>query len=209
MKAFPFAALPLLLAACAQGVDVSSRVAAAPASAWRDVATVDDRDRLHGWRDAWLEALGQARAAGHAADIAKWGTLAEPDAAIEGGVPPPAGRYRCRTIKLGARREGLLNYVDYPPFECVIEGEGAALRFVKQSGSQRPVGVLYPDSERRMIFLGTLALGDERRALRYGTDRERDMIGILEQVDAARWRLVLPYPHFESTLDILELVPRE
>jgi hypothetical protein len=60
-----------------------------------------------------------------------------------------------------------------------------------------------------MVFLGTLQLGDEQRALQYGRDRERDMAGVVERIGERRWRLVLPYPHFESTIDIVELVPAD
>jgi hypothetical protein len=81
------------------------------------------------------------------------------------------------------------------------------MSFAKLTGSQRPLGLLLPDTSRRMVFLGTLQLGDERRALEYGKDRERDMAGVVERIGANRWRLVFPYPHFESTVDILELVP--
>ena len=58
-----------------------------------------------------------------------------------------------------------------------------------------------------MIFLGTLQLGDEALALRYSRDKERDMVGVVERVGDNRWRLVLPYPHFESLLDVIELSP--
>ncbi|HEY1145769.1 MAG TPA: DUF4893 domain-containing protein, partial [Allosphingosinicella sp.] len=80
--------------------------------------------------------------------------------------------------------------------------------FAKLTGSQRPLGLFLPHTANRMVFLGTLQLGDERRTLQYGGDDERDMAGILERIGERRWRLVLPYPHFESTLDIVELVPK-
>jgi hypothetical protein len=75
------------------------------------------------------------------------------------------------------------------------------------SGPQRVLGALFPDIGRRMVFLGTLQLGDEALAYRYGRDRERDMVGLLERVGERRWRLILPAPHFESLLDVIELVP--
>ena len=50
-------------------------------------------------------------------------------------------------------------------------------------------------------------LGDETRALRYGRDRERDLIGVVERVGADRWRIAFPRPHYESLLDVIELVP--
>ena len=81
------------------------------------------------------------------------------------------------------------------------------LHFTKLTGSQRPVGTLFPDNGRRMVFLGTLMLGDETRALRYGRDRERNLIGVVERVGPNRWRIAFPYPHFESLLDVIELVP--
>jgi hypothetical protein len=67
--------------------------------------------------------------------------------------------------------------------------------------------MIYPDSTRRMIFLGTLQLGDERRSLRYGVDSERDMAGLVERIGDRRWRVVFPRPTFESIVDVLELVP--
>jgi hypothetical protein len=33
------------------------------------------------------------------------------------------------------------------------------------------------------------------------------MTGLVERIGARRWRLVLPAPHFESGLDVVELTP--
>ena len=49
--------------------------------------------------------------------------------------------------------------------------------------------------------------GDEIRALGYARDAGRDVAGALERVGPQRWRLILPYPRFESTLDVVELIP--
>jgi hypothetical protein len=59
----------------------------------------------------------------------------------------------------------------------------------------------------RQIFLGTLVLGDETQALQYGQDETRDVAGYVERIGANRWRLLMPSPHFESQLDVMELVP--
>jgi hypothetical protein len=179
----------------------------AAAPEWRSIATPYDRERVRQWRSVWVEALGKAQAAGFGPTIAREGALLQPDAAIE-WRPPPEGDYRCRTIKIGAKSKGLLDYVPYPTFNCRIRREDGLLGFAKLSGSQRPIGHLLPSIGNRMIFLGTLQLGDETRALEYGRDRERDMIGILERIGDNRWRLVFPSPHFESMTDVLELVPR-
>ena len=204
--AAPLMSAALLLAACApQPVGPEGAVPAG--SGWQAAATRHDRERLQGWRSAWTDGLAAARAAGHHDDIDRQGALLDPDAALPGAVPP-AGDYRCRVTKLGAKSEGLLDYVAYPAFLCRIEAaEGGTLGFTKLTGSQRPVGRLFPDTARRMIFLGTLQLGDEVGTLRYGHDAERDMIGILERVGERRWRLVFPSPAFESLVDVLELVP--
>jgi hypothetical protein len=181
-------------------------------SDWRQIATADDRNRLRHWREAWTAALAQANRS-EAAAIAAGGALFEPDAALA-GPQPPAGDYACRTVKLGrapadGSAGGVLDYVAYPAFRCRIAEVDGRLRFTKLSGSQRPVGTLFPDNGRRMIFLGTLSLGDEARALRYSRDRERDLIGILERVGPNRWRIAFPRPHFESLLDVIELTPTQ
>lgn len=199
-------ALPLMLASCGLGNAAAPQMSTTNVD-WRDIATDNDRMRLRQWRTAWTQALAKATAAGHGGELAKEGALLQPDAAMA-WAPPPVGEYRCRTIKIGAKSDGLLDYVAYPAFDCRIRNEDGLLGFAKLTGSQRPLGVFLPDTRQRMVFLGTLQLGDESRALQYGRDRERDMAGIVERVDERRWRLVLPYPHFESTMDVLELVPR-
>jgi hypothetical protein len=196
----------LLLAACSGGERPAASGGTAPACAesatWRALATSADRERLRRWRDAWLQALPEARTAS-AAEVATMGPLANPDLALTGAMPP-AGSYTCRVYKLGARTPGMLPFVGYPPFQCRIDADGS---FAKLTGSQRPVGKLYPSTDTRVVFLGTLVLGDEPGPLAYGTDAQRDMAGFVERVDERRWRLVLPYPAFESVIDVIELVP--
>lgn len=177
-----------------------------PPSDWRMVATGYDRQRLRDWRRVWTRALAVARVAGHGAAIEREGALLEPDAALVGG-PIPNGRYRCRTIKLGARSLGLPDFNAYPAFACRIRQEKDLQGFAKLGGSQRPVGLIFPTDTLRQIFLGTLVLGDEQRAMQYGSDAERDVAGQVERVGPNRWRLVLPSPRFESLLDVVELVP--
>jgi hypothetical protein len=153
-----------------------------------------------------VEGVRKAQASGHAAAIAREGALLDPDAGIDWLNPPP-GDYRCRVLKIGAKSRGMLDYVAYPPFTCRIRQEAGLMSFAKMTGSQRPLGHFLPYVGQRMVFLGTMQLGDEPRALEYGRDRERDMAGVVERIGSRRWRLVLPYPHFESTIDIVELVP--
>ncbi len=193
--------LCLALAACAPKAVVSTH-----ATDWRAVATGADRERLRDWREAFTEALTQARAAGHGGAIAAEGMLLEPDAALGGG-PIPNGAYRCRVIKLGAKTPGMLDYIAYPAFACRVKQERNLQGFAKLTGSQRPVGLIFPGDALRQVFLGTLVLGDEARAMQYGGDPDRDVAAFVERIGPARWRMVMPRPAFESTLDVIELVP--
>jgi hypothetical protein len=202
--------VPFLLLVAAAGAPAAAREEVVPASAgsdWRAAATEHDRDRLRHWRDAWIDALAQVNAGASADEIARGGALFEPDAALPGAEPPP-GDYDCRTIKLGRAQQSMLDYVAYPAFRCRIARGSGRLHFTKLTGSQRQAGTIFPDNGRRMIFLGTLMLGDETRALRYGRDRERDLIGVVERIGPNRWRIAFPRPYYESLLDVIELVPR-
>lgn len=174
---------------------------------WRQTATEDDRRRLREWREAFVEGLREARSSGHGDEVAREGALLNPDAAI-GGAPLPGGDYICRTLKLGSEGGGALDFIAYPAFRCrVSAGRDGLMHFTKMTGSQRPVGRLFPEHEHRQVFLGTMQLSDERQVLSYGRDTQRNMAGIVERVGARQWRILFPYPHFESTIDVIELVP--
>jgi hypothetical protein len=176
-----------------------------PASDWRAVATKEDRARLRDWRTAFTSALAAARASGHSVEIAREGALLDPDSAI--GGPIPNGAYRCRVIKVGAKSEGMLDYVAYPYFRCEVRQKGAVQSFAKLNGSQRQVGLVFSNDQLRQVFLGTLMLGDESRAMEYGVDPGRDVAGFVERIGPQRWRLIMPSPNFESQIDVMELVP--
>lgn len=173
---------------------------------WRAVATAADRDRLRNWRTAWLDALGRARAGGAGRELAAQGSLFDPDRNLSDPLPP-AGDYRCRVFKLGAKGVGMRDFVAYPAYACRVDDEGEVWSFHKIGGSQRPVGLIFPDGGSRAVFLGTLVIGDETRPIDYGRDSTRDMAGFVDRVDERRWRITLPRPAFESTLDVIELVP--
>ena len=86
--------------------------------------------------------------------------------------------------------------------------EGELLTIVKQTGSQRPAGRLWADDNpKRLVFLGSLALGNEDEVLAYGDDRKRDMSGIFERIGPFKWRLVIPWPQDGAKLQVFELTP--
>ena len=200
----------LILAACSHGpaedVVITTPGSKVAMAGWRRIATDGDRLRLRDWRATFVGAIAGARAAGHGAAIDAEGPLLQPDSAIGGGLPN--GAYACRVIKVGAKAAGLLDYIAYPGFHCRVQAERGLQGFAKMSGSQRPIGLIFPDSDSRSVFLGTLVLGDEPRAMQYGRDPDRDIAAWVERIGDQRWRLIVPEPRFESKTDVYELVPQ-
>ena len=207
MHARPVVALiALCLGGCSVYRDATSTSTKPPASAdWRRVATKEDRDRLRNWHQSWDDALAKAKAA-DAQAIATNAVLFDPDRTLANAAPP-AGDYRCRTFKLGAAGTAMRDFTAYPWVECHVSDEGEVRGLYKQGGSQRPTGLLFRNTDTRLIFLGTLVLGDETSPLRYGTDASRDMVGYVERIGPKHWRWVFPAPRFESQLDVIEMVP--
>lgn len=174
---------------------------------WYAIASGEDIQRLERVDDAWRQALAETRSNGFVKAVEAEGILLKPAAALPRPAPTP-GPYRCRVIKLGTQKGRGTPFNAYKPFACYVEVENELLTIVKQTGSQRPAGRLHADTnEKRLIFLGTLALGTEEAPLPYGERADRDMAGILERIAPFRFRLVVPWPRTESKLDVIELVP--
>ena len=173
---------------------------------WMALATNADKSRISRIGLAWQAALADARGA-HAADIRREGALLEPRAALPRPAPTP-GSYNCRLIKLGKATSRAAPFERFKPFFCYVQVEDELLTIVKQTGSQRPAGRLWEDDKPdRLIFLGSLALGDEEQPLAYGDNPKRDMAGVFERIAPFRWRLVIPWPQGTSKLDVFELTP--
>ena len=174
--------------------------------AWKQVATDADEDRIARLGLAWQEALADAHR-GFADEIRKEGVLLRPRASLARPAPTP-GSYYCRLIKLGKATPKSKAYESFKPFFCYVEVEGDLLTIVKQTGSQRPAGRLWEDDDAtRLVFLGSLALGDEQQPLAYGDNTRRDMAGVLDRIGPFKWRLVIPWPQSTSKLDVFELTP--
>jgi hypothetical protein len=173
---------------------------------WKQIATADDEDRLSRLQSAWEAALAEARKT-NPGEVRREGDLLKPDAAMPRPAPTP-GSYNCRLIKLGSARPKTRSYESFKPFFCYVEVENDLLTIVKQTGSQRPAGRLWEDDNpERLVFLGSLALGDEDQPLAYGDNPKRNMAGVFERIGPFRWRLVIPWPQSSSKLDVFELTP--
>jgi len=176
------------------------------AEVWKAVATGADESRLDRLGLAWQEALADARKS-NPGDVRREGNLLLPRAALPRPAPTP-GSYNCRLIKLGKATPKSKAFESFRPFFCYVEVEGDLLTIVKQTGSQRPAGRLWLDDDpKRLVFLGSLALGNEDQPLAYGDDPKRNMAGVFERIAPFKWRLVIPWPQSTSKLDVFELTP--
>jgi hypothetical protein len=174
---------------------------------WMRIASSADARRLANITGAWAAGLADARKAGFVTAIRDEGALLRTDAALPRPAPTP-GSYNCRLIRLGSTGKGKPALEKFKPFFCYVEVEDDLLTIVKQTGSTRPAGRLWEDDDpRRLVFLGSLALGDEQQPLAYGEDAKRDMAGIFERIEPFRWRLVIPWPQDGAKLNVFELTP--
>jgi len=178
--------------------------------AWQEVIQESDRKRLAGLWRAWTRSLAEIDAAGQAEVVAALGPVLVPTAARPGSPPGP-GDYRCRTVKLGVRRDPraplpanapVLAAMPAAPCRITLRDDG--LWFEQTGGSQRLGGTLFPDGDR-MVFLGAMALSGEMGVMAYGADAARDQVGVLRAVGETRWRLELPWPMWQSNLEVIEV----
>lgn len=177
------------------------------ADRWLQVASANDVDRLRRLPMAWSEGLREARASGSTAAVRAEGDVLRPDAGLARPAPTP-GSYNCRLVRLGRADRRSPAFVRFKPFFCYVEVEGDLLTIVKQTGSERPAGRLWEDDvATRLIFLGSVALGNEEQPKAYGEDPRRDMAGVLERVGPMRWRLMIPFPRSGAKLEVFELTP--
>lgn len=194
-------------AAAPPASDAAAEPKAGPAN-WREVVSAADASRLGRLDQAWRLARAEAEDKGFAGEVEALGPLVDPNAGLAGRLQPAPGDYRCRTLKLGSNRPEGPGFVRSPWFRCIVElTPGGDLVLARTGGSQRTRGLLYPDTERRLVFVGAEAGGhDEGGRPAYGETPERDQVGVFERVGPGRWRLAIPWPRVESKLELLELV---
>ena len=177
------------------------------ADVWQRVASAADAARIARIGSAWSEGLAEARSRGFGDEVKKEALLLRSGAALARPAPTP-GSYSCRMVEIGSTPKKKVAFERFKPFFCYVEVEGELLTIVKQTGSQRPAGRLWEDDvASRLVYLGSLALGEEDQPKAYGEDPARDMAGVVERVAPFVWRLVIPYPRNGAKLDVFELTP--
>ncbi|MDO7843275.1 DUF4893 domain-containing protein [Sphingomonas immobilis] len=195
------------LAACTAGgghpksAAASAVVEVAPVPAWKAVATDVDLARIGALPGVWTHAIAGLKK-GARATLATEGALLDPAAAKDLPALPP-GPYRCRLLRFDARG-GLIGF---KPDFCVVTGDAKGIALTKQTGSNLPGGWLHPDGDHRLIFLGAQRAAAADTPPAYGTDAAADLAGVIERVDAFRWRLTLARAGKGALLDVYELVP--
>jgi hypothetical protein len=198
------------LSACAQKPQamVAMPVVQAPAepvTGWKAIVSGEDDQRLSNLPDLWRSALTAAQR--YRSQIRSEGDLLAPDAARNHPAPPP-GSYHCRLVKIGAAGAREPAYKAFPEFFCYIRGDRAdSLFFTKQTGSELPGGFLFADGERRLVLAGAKQHAATEVPMPYGTEPERDLVGVVERIGPFRWRVVLPWRGQTQGLDIYELIP--
>ena len=188
-------------------VGTSVTAVVARAEAWTGVASNGDRNRINRTPLAWQQGLAEARARGFREAIRAEGKLLAAGGGLARPAPTP-GSYSCRVVTLGRSAKRGPAFEKYKPFFCYVDVEGELFTIVKQTGSERPAGRLWADSvPTRLIFLGSLALGNEEEARAYGDDPRRDIAGVFERIAPFVWRLVIPFPQDGTKLQVFELTP--
>jgi hypothetical protein len=210
--------LTVALAAVAAGCttsNIGAKRAAATVTAepqrisetWKQIATPADQSRINRVGLAWHQSLDEARAR-HRRDIEAEGALLTPRASLARPAPTP-GSYNCRIIRIGKTDRKAPVFEKFKPFFCYVQiDDEGLLTITKQTGSQRPAGRLWLDDDpARLIFLGSLALGDEQEPVAYGDDPKRNTAGVFERIAPFRWRLVIPWPQNGAKIEVFELTP--
>jgi hypothetical protein len=176
---------------------------AAPAmadGALQKLITPQDQQRLDDYDNTRTAALAEARNGGTSEDLAALDAALSGQALTFGDGFDMTGTWRCRTIKLG----GPVPLVVYRWFTCRVSDDGAGWRLEKVSGSQRTTGRFYTVSDTRLVYLGAMHTSLEP-AMAYGSQAERNQLGIVVRPAVNRLRIEFPRPALESSLDILEL----
>lgn len=199
-------ALGVALSGCATHRVAASHASVSlsePVTTWRDKIEADDL--------TWIETLPARRTAARALAERRGRPIFATEKALldDPGLDHselPPGSYRCRIVRLGAAA-GPRGIRVMPPFFCYIRGESDnLLTFAKQTGTDLPGGWLYPDGDKRYVFLGARQRRPGDTSLAYGADRLRDVVGVAERIGSFRWRLEIRCPS-RDCLDVYELTP--
>ena len=200
---------PLAMLAVAACQTLSPRPAGAPRPSvtveepepWRQAASARDAAALDGLAARWEQALATARTAGLARRVAAEGALLVRGARLVRGAPVP-GSYRCRSLRLGARK-----WTASPQGFCYVGAQGGQLSLATELRGLRVGGYLWElKGGERLVFLGAAVPAGAKSAPAYGDNPALDLAGLVERVGEFRYRLTLPEPAPGTGLTVVELI---
>jgi len=190
----------LLLVAAASGSQAET--------AWPKQATAADVARLDQWEDALKIGRAGVIGAGEGATLAARSPLFETGAAMVNS-DIPQGLYDCSITKLDGDPDGGLPYIAYAPFKCRVVDDHGRKHFTKLTGSQRTIGWIDEAGEKQSAYLGTLIYHYEDALIPYGRSAKRDQAAVVHRIGPQRWRMIFPFPAYESKVDVIELTPAD
>ena len=168
---------------------------------WRQIASARDSAALDALPAAWERALAASRAARLARRIAAEGELLEPGAGLPRAAPAP-GTYRCRYLRLGARR-----WTASAPAYCYVGAVAGQLSLSTELRGLRLGGYLWElESGGRLVFLGAAPPAGGKAVPAYGDNPAWDSAGVVERIGEFRYRLVLSQPAPAAELTVVEMV---
>lgn len=171
------------------------------AEAWRSIASARDMAAIDGVAGRWDQALAASSAAGLSRRVAAEGILLVRDARLPRAAPAP-GSYRCRYLRLGARR-----WTASAPGFCFVGVAGGQLSLATELRGLRLGGYLWEQKGgERLVFLGAAVAAGARTAPGYGDAPAADRGGLLERIGEFRYRLVLPEVAPASGLTVVEMI---
>ena len=172
---------------------------------WQDVASPADAGRLAQLPQIRADAWTAAERGGGRGDQRALARVMQ----AEGRTIPEGaliGNWRCRQIKLG----GVASYMVYDGwFNCSIRSARGGLVLQKTNGSQRFIGLLYPDNGAWVYVGASSAKGEpwhrySGNAPSLGADvTPDDQVGRLTGIGNNHLRLEIPAVQ-ESLLDVVE-----
>jgi hypothetical protein len=171
------------------------------AEPWRRVASARDSAALDGLASEWERALAAARSAGLSRRVAAEGVLLVPGAGLARAAPTP-GSYRCRYVRLGARK-----WTASAQAYCFVGVEAGQLSLATELRGLRLGGYLWEiKGGERLVFLGATVPAGGKTAPAYGDSPAADAAGFVERIGEFRYRLLLPQPAPGGALVVVDMV---
>jgi Domain of unknown function (DUF4893) len=171
------------------------------AEPWRGIASPRDAAALDSLGAGWDRALAAARTAGLSRRVAAEGALLRRHAGLARAAPAP-GTYRCRYVRLGARR-----WTASAQAFCYVGVVAGQLSLATEIRGLRLGGYLWEvKGGERVVFLGAAAPAGTRNVPAYGDNAATDSAGLVERIGEFRYRLVLPEAAPGAGMTIVDMV---